>query len=79
MVYASSKKLHKSTIQYSIDLKEKVINCIKAINSPKKASIGFGIKKMLINRQYECKNNERHSLQKLPIGAKSLEPECYIQ
>ncbi|WP_084024541.1 IS630 transposase-related protein [Holospora obtusa] len=39
-----------STLPYSINLREKVINFIKAGNSKKKESRVFGINKMTINR-----------------------------
>ena len=69
-----------STSPYSIDLREKVINFIKAGNSQKEASIVFGIDKMTINRWHLRYKNEGHCQPKMRLGAKpSIETEDFVQ
>ena len=68
-----------STRPYSIDLRDKVINFIKAGNSQKEASIVFGINKMTINRWHLRYKSEGHCRPKKRLGAKpTIEKESFI-
>ena len=68
-----------STSPYSLDLREKVINFIKAGNSQKEASIVFGINKMTINRWHLRYKSEGHYRPKIRLGAKpTIEKESFI-
>ena len=69
-----------STSPYSVDLREKVIQFIKAGNSQKEASIVFGINKMTINRWHLQYKSEGHCQPKVRLGAKpSIEKESFVQ
>ena len=69
-----------STSPYSLDLREKVINFIKAGNSQKEASQVFGINKTTINIWHLRYKNEGHCLPKVRLGAKpTIEKEVFIQ
>ncbi|ETZ06967.1 transposase [Holospora obtusa F1] len=69
-----------STRPCRIDLREKVINFIKAGNSQKEASRVFEINKMIINRWYLRYKSQEHFRQKIRLGAKpTIEKESFIQ
>jgi transposase len=69
-----------STSPYSVDLREKVINFIKAGNSQREATRIFEINKMTINRWYLRYKKEGHCQARIRLGAKpTVDKESFIQ
>ncbi|ETZ07452.1 transposase [Holospora obtusa F1] len=69
-----------STRPYCIDLREKVMNFIKAGNSQKEASRVFGINKMTINRWHFRYKSKGRCRPKIRVGAKqTIKKESFIQ